>query len=153
MVLQRKSHVLLNGQRIVKCCVLEQKSHLLPDLTLLVESQTRDVLAVDENRSRVRLFQADDDSQQYTLARAAAAQHRQSFAALHAQAYPVQYSLISERLAQALDGDNWRAAVFLGFRPLGSGFNRNLIDCVHSFLRAAKFSAVPPIQNAFTGKI
>ena len=128
MVLQRKSHVLLDGQRIVKRGVLKQKPHFLPDFAELVESQTGDVLTVDANRSRVRLLQADDEPQQYALAGTTAPQHRQGLAAPHGQANPVQNLLTSEGLMQVLDGDNWRIAVFLGF----SSLHRNLIDCVHT---------------------
>ena len=81
MVLQRKSHVLLDGQRIVKRGVLKQKTHLLSDFAELVECQAGDVLPMDANRSRVRLLQADDEPQQYALSGAAAPQHRQGLAA------------------------------------------------------------------------
>src|ERR1700674_806658 len=128
MMLQRKSHVLLDGQRIVKRRVLKQKTHFLPDFAELVESQAADVLTVDANRSRVGLLQADDEPQQYALTGTTAPQHRQGLATRHGEANPVQNFLTSEGLMQVLDGDNWRAAVFLGF----SSLDRNLIDCLHT---------------------
>ena len=124
VVLQRKSHVLLDGQRVVKRGLLKQKTHLLSDFAHLVESQAGDVLTVDANRSRVRLLQADDEPQQYALASATAPQHRQGLAAAHGQADPVQDLLTSEGLMQVLDGDDWRTAVFLGFFLLASQFDR-----------------------------
>src|SRR5580704_5779113 len=132
MVLQRESHVLLHGQRIVKRGVLKQKTDSLSDFAHLIESQVREVLTVDANRSRVRLLQADDEPQQYALTGTTAAQHRQGLAAAHAQADPVQNLLTSEGLMQGLDDDNWRTAVCLGVCRL----HRDLIDYVHNFSRA-----------------
>jgi hypothetical protein len=106
MVLQRKRHVLLDGQRIVERGMLKQKTHLQPDFAELVESQAVDVLTVDANRSRVRPLQADDEPQQYALTGTAAPQHRQGLAAVHGQADSVQNLLTSEGLMQVLDGDN-----------------------------------------------
>jgi hypothetical protein len=83
MVLERESHILFDGQRVVKRSVLKQEAHLLPDLAHLVESQARDILAVNENRSRVWLLQADDEPQQYALTGAASSQDRQGLAAVH----------------------------------------------------------------------
>src|ERR1035441_6159703 len=102
MVLSRKSHVLLDGQRIVKRSVLKQKTHLHSDFAELVESQADDVLTVDANRSRVRLFQANDEPQQYALTGTTAPQHRQGFAATHGQANPVQNLLTSARLTSLI---------------------------------------------------
>ena len=133
MVLQRESHVLLDGERIVKRRVLKQETHFLPDLAELVESQAGDVLTVDANRSRVGFIQADDEPQQHALAGTAAAQHREGFAACHRQADPVQHLLASESLVQALDGDRGRVAVFLGFLYL----HRNLIDRMHTCSRVS----------------
>src|SRR5579863_9761844 len=115
MVLQRKGYVLLDGQRIVKRGMLEQETHFLPDLTKLVQSQVGDVLPSDANRSRVGLFESNDEPQQYALARTAATQHRQGFAGFHRQANPVQDALTSKGLMQVRDGNNGRIAVFLSF--------------------------------------
>src|SRR5271157_4966063 len=128
MVPQRKSHVLLDGQRIVKRGMLKQKTNFLPDFAELVESHAGDILTVDANRSRVRLLQADDEPQQDALTGATASQHRQGLAAPHGQANPIQNLLTSEGLVQVLDGNNWRAAVFLGSFLL----HGNLFDCVHT---------------------
>src|SRR5579863_226417 len=127
MVLQRKSYVLLDGQRIVKRGVLEQETHFLPDLTKLVQSQVGDVLPSDANRSRVRFLESDDEPQQYALARAAATQHRQGFAGLHRQTDPVQDILTSKGLMQVRDENNGRIAVILSFVLL----HCSLIDRVH----------------------
>jgi hypothetical protein len=78
-----KAYVLLDGQRIVKRGVLKQKTHFLPDLAELVESQAGDVLPVDANRSRVRFSRPMMSRQQYALARTTAPQHRQGLAAPH----------------------------------------------------------------------
>ena len=51
VVLQRKSHVLFDGQRVVKRGVLKQKAHLPSDLAQLVESQAGDFLAMNKNRA------------------------------------------------------------------------------------------------------
>ena len=135
MVLQRKGHVLLDGQRIVERGVLKQKTHLLPDLAELVEAQTGDVLTVDANRSRVRLLQADDEPQQYAFAGTTASQHRQRLAAAYGQADPVQNLLISEGLVQVFDCNRGSSAVFPGYSwlrlRLSPGLNLNLIDGVH----------------------
>jgi hypothetical protein len=61
MVLQRKSHVLLDGQRIVKRGMLKQKTHLLPDFAQLVESQAGDVLTVMRTDPESGFSQADDE--------------------------------------------------------------------------------------------
>src|ERR1019366_3860851 len=98
MVLQRKGHVLLDGQRIVKRGVLKQKTRSLPDFSDLVETEAGDILTVDTNRSRVGLLQADDEPQQHALTGATAPQHRHGLAAPHVQANPVQNLLTSEGL-------------------------------------------------------
>src|SRR3984885_10145170 len=134
MVLERESHILFDGQRVVKRSVLKQEAHLLPDLAHVVESQARDVLAVNENRSRVWLLQADDEPQQDALAGAAAPEDCQGFAALHAQADSVQNFLRAKRLMQVFDSYYCRAAVFLGCRLRGRDWIRNLLDRVHGCL-------------------
>src|SRR5579872_2316343 len=98
MVLQRKCNVLLDRQRIVKCGMLKQKPHLLPDLTELIQSHPSDILPVDANRSRVRRLQSDHESQQYTLSGTTAPQHGQSLASPNRQANSVQDRLTSESL-------------------------------------------------------
>src|ERR1039458_7996163 len=130
MVLQGKGHVLFDSQRVVKCGMLKQKTHFLPDLAEPVESQAGNVLPVDANRSRVRFLESDNEPEQHALAGTTAPQHRQGLAALHGQADPVQNLLTAERFMQVLDGDNRRAAVFLGF----SLPYRDLIDCFHTYL-------------------
>src|ERR1700689_2280013 len=100
MVLQRKRHILLDGERIVERGVLKQKPHFLSDLAKLVESQTANVLPMNADRSRIRLLQSNNDSQQYAFARAAAPQYRHGFAALHGKANSVQNPLTAERLIQ-----------------------------------------------------
>src|ERR1039458_1250894 len=127
MVLQRKSYVLLDSQRIVKRGVLKQKSHFLSDFDELIERQAGDVLTADANRSQVGLLQADDEPQQYALTGTTAPQHRQGLAAPHGQADPVQNILSSKRLMQVLDGHSRRSAVLRG--PFW--LHRNLIDGVH----------------------
>ena len=69
----------------------------------MVDIQACDILPMNANRSRVRLLQADDDPQQDALAGATAPEHRQSLAAAHAQADPVQDLLTSEGLMQVAD--------------------------------------------------
>src|ERR1035438_3503960 len=88
---------------------------------------------MNTNRSRVWFRQSDDEPQQHALTRAAASQDCQGLATLHLQADPVQNLLAAERLMQAGDGDNGRAAVLLGLRPLDRDLNRNLIDAVHLY--------------------
>ena len=83
MVFKRERHVLSYGERIVERCMLKQETHLLSDFAHPVKSQADDIPAMDANRSRVRLFEADDEPQQYALACAAASQHRQGFAAAY----------------------------------------------------------------------
>src|SRR5579863_1637796 len=107
MVLQWKSHVLLDGQRVVKRRVLKQKTHPHSYRTELVKRQTGGVSPMDANRSRVRFLQSDDESQQYALTCAAAAQHRQGLAAPHCQVNSVQDLLTSEGLMQVLDAHDW----------------------------------------------
>jgi len=73
MVLQRKSHILLDGQRIVKRGMLKQKTHFHSDFAKLVEVEAGEVSTVDANRSRVGLLQTNDEPQQNAFAGAAAA--------------------------------------------------------------------------------
>src|ERR1700734_2227629 len=129
---QRKSYILFYGERIVERRVLKQKTHLLSDFAQLIESQAGDILAMNTNQSRVRLLQTDNQPEQYALTSSATAEHGECLATVHAEAYSVQDRLISERLAQAFDGDDRYAAVFLGFCSLYRGLNRTLVDCVHN---------------------
>jgi len=98
MMYERESHVLLDVEGIVKRGMLKQKADFHPDFAELVESPAGDILAVDANRSRVGLFEANDDPQQYALTGATAPQHCQSLAAVDGQGNPVQDLLTSEAL-------------------------------------------------------
>src|SRR5580700_10908221 len=46
VVLQRKSYILFDGQRIVERGMLEEKTHLFPNFAELVEGEASDVLVV-----------------------------------------------------------------------------------------------------------
>jgi hypothetical protein len=69
-----EGHILLHGQRVVECRILEEESDLLPDFVQLRALQAGDFLSVDANRPRVGLLQSDDQFQQHALARATLSQ-------------------------------------------------------------------------------
>src|ERR1700683_5632278 len=131
-MLQRKGHVLFDSQRIVKRGVLEEKTHLLSDLAHLVEREAGNILSMDANRSRVRLLQTDNDSEQNALTRSAASQHGQGFAAAHSQSDPVQDMLASEGLTQLFDRNSRHTGVFSGFWSLHYGRTVDLVGGGHS---------------------
>ena len=78
--------------------MLKQKAHLLPDLSQPVQRKACDILAEDRNESGVGPFEADNQPQQYTLARTAPTQHGQSLSALHTQANAIENLEASECL-------------------------------------------------------
>ena len=69
---------------------------------------------MDENRSRVRLLQPDDQFQQDALTGSAATEHRQSFAAANRQINSAQDRLCAEGLVQALQNHGETGAVCVG---------------------------------------
>src|ERR1700722_15502871 len=120
---------------MVECGVLEQKAHLLSDLSHLVESEAGNILSMDANRSRVRYLQADNDSEQNAFAGTASTQHGQGFSAAYGQGDSVQEFLASEGLTQVLHGNRRHAGLSPGFLSLHHGRNIDLIGGGHFLLK------------------
>src|ERR1700679_449473 len=123
MVHERKRHVLLDSQRIVECGMLKEKTHLHSDFAELIETKSGDVLTLDENQSRIRLLQADDEPQQDAFAGATAPKHRQSLTTVHGQTDPIQNLLASEGFVQVLDGDSCHTGILRGLLRCQRGLN------------------------------
>ncbi len=96
MVFKREGHVLLDRKRIVKRCLLKNKTHLLSDFSHAVKRQAGDRLAMYANGSRVGRIEANDEPQQHAFPSAAASEHSQRFSLVHAQADTVQNPMAIE---------------------------------------------------------
>jgi hypothetical protein len=124
MAPQGKRNVFRDGQGIVERRVLEQEAHRLSDFVQGLDIRAGEFLTVDANRSGVRLLQSDDQLQQYALAGATAAQHRQGLAAADGQINPVQDMLGAEGFVQAAEDDGgavscWSAVSVRSSSPSG----------------------------------
>src|SRR6185503_10917194 len=91
--------------------MLKEEAHLFSDCSQLVQPEPGDVLAVDEHRTRVGLFNTDNQPEQYALPGTAASKHGQSLSAAHIKAYPIQDLVSTERFMQMLDFDKRRRVV------------------------------------------
>ncbi len=129
MVFKGEGHVLLDGERIVKRCLLKQESHLLSDFAHAVQRETCDVLAMNANRSGVRRFESNDEPQQHAFPGAAASEYGQGFPLIHAQADSVENLVAPEGLVYVFDSNDGRKTVSGGFGLL----RRNVISRGHFY--------------------
>src|SRR5262249_52883169 len=103
---ERERDVVKDAHRVEQRPSLEDDAIALPDLVEGRAPETRDVLAIHPNGTRVRPEEPDQVPQQHRLAATAPADHHHDLAGRHVQAEPAEHTLTAERLVQVLDLDH-----------------------------------------------
>src|SRR5215467_5097144 len=117
MSAQRKVHIFGNRKRVVKRRLLEKKADLLPDFIQPFVVELCDFLVRNEDRSRIRQLETDEQLQQHAFSASAAADDRDSLALSNLEANSIQDFLGAERLAKFLNSDRWVLIVAHGYAP------------------------------------
>ncbi len=102
---QAEGDVLPHRQAVEQRRSLEQHAELLHHLLALAPRQARHLLAVDLDRARIGLEDAEDALEQHRLAGARAADHHHRFGLADLEIEAVQHVLRAEALVQVADPD------------------------------------------------